>query len=80
MRTLDISIEDRSFEELDAVSRAAGLTHEEFARRATAAAVRACKTRDAAARDIAGYTAAPVGADEFAIDPADLQRTGDEAW
>jgi hypothetical protein len=80
MRTLDISIEESSFAELDAVSRAAGLTPVEFVRRAAAAAVRLHKARDAARRDQAGYAAAPVGDDEFAIDPADLQREDDEAW
>jgi hypothetical protein len=80
MRTLDIAIEDASFAELDAVSRAAGLTPAEFARRATASAVRLHKARDAARRDAAGYAAAPVGDEEFAIDPNDLERAGDEAW
>ena len=45
MRTVDISIEDASFAELDAVSRAAGLTPAEFVRPATAAAVRMHKAR-----------------------------------
>jgi hypothetical protein len=80
MRTVDISIEDASFAELDAVSRAAGLTPAEFVRRATAAAVRVHKAREAARRDADGYAAAPVSSDEFAIDPADLMRGGDEAW
>jgi hypothetical protein len=80
MRTLDISIEEGSFAELDAVAKAAGLTPSEFARRATAAAVRLHKTRQATARDIAGYAATPVGADEFAIDPKDLERADNETW
>ena len=80
MRTLDIAIEDQSFAELDSVSRAAGMTPAEFVRRAAAAAVRLHKARDAAARDQAGYAAAPVADGEFAIDPADLQRAEDETW
>ena len=80
MRTLDITIEDTSFAELDAVSRAAGLTPAEFARRATAAAVRLHRARDAAARDITGYANAPVADDEFAIDPEDLKWADDAAW
>ncbi len=80
MRTLDISIEDQSFAELDSVSRAAGMTPSEFVRRAAAAAVRLHKARDATKRDQAGYAAAPVADDEFAIDPSDLQRADDEAW
>jgi hypothetical protein len=80
MRTIDICIEDSSFAELDAVSRAAGLTPAEFARRATAAAVRIHKARDAAARDVAGYASSPVQDDEFPIDPADMERSENEAW
>jgi hypothetical protein len=80
MRTVDITIEDQSFAELDAVSRAAGLTPAEFARRATAAAVRLHKSRDAARRDISGYGAQPVQDDEFAIAEEDLARADDEAW
>jgi hypothetical protein len=80
MRIVDISIEDASFAELDAVSRASGLTPAEFARRATSAAVRLHKARDAARRDVTGYATTPVGEDEFAIDPDDLQRAEDAAW
>ena len=80
MHTVDITIEDASFAELDAVSRAAGLTPAEFVRRAAAAAVRLHKTRDAARRDTEGYAAAPVSDDEFAIDPNDLNGTDDAAW
>jgi hypothetical protein len=80
MRIVDISIEDGSFAELDAVSRASGLTPAEFARRATAAAVRLHKARDAARRDVAGYAATPVADDEFAIDPDDLLRADNAAW
>jgi mRNA-degrading endonuclease toxin of MazEF toxin-antitoxin module len=40
VRTLGITIEEASYAELDTVSRAAGLTPAEFARRAAAAAVR----------------------------------------
>jgi hypothetical protein len=80
MRTVDITIEDTSFAELDAVSRAAGLTPAEFARRATAAAVRLYKARDAARRDAEGYAASPVIDDEFAIDPEDLKRADDASW
>jgi len=79
MRTLDITIEDQSFAELDAGSRAAGLTPAEFARRATAAAVRLHKSRDASRRDISGYSANPIEDDEFAIDAEDLKRVDDEA-
>jgi len=79
MHIMDLSIEDASFAELDAVSRARGLTPAEFARRAIAAAVRLHKSRDASSRDQAGYAAAPVGNDEFAVDLDDL-RASDEAW
>ncbi len=72
MRNVDITIEDASFAELDEVSRAAGLTPAEFIRRAAASAVRLYKARDAVGRDIIGYTAAPVGEEEFAVDPDDL--------
>jgi hypothetical protein len=80
MRTVDITIEDTSFAELDAVSRAAGLTPAEFVRRATAAAVRIYKGRDATRRDVGGYSAQPVQDDEFAIAEEDLLRSDDEAW
>lgn len=80
MRTIDISIEDARFEELSAVAQSAGMTPAEFARRATAAAVKSYKARHAAARDAFGYQNKPVGDEEFAIDLADLQRAGDEAW
>lgn len=80
MRTVDITIEDASFDELDAISRAAGLTLAEFIRRAAAAAIRLYKVRDAARRDTVGYTAASVGDEEFAIDPDDLNRADDDAW
>ena len=80
MRTVDITIGDASFAELDAVARAAGLTPAEFARRATAAAVRLHKARDAARRDAQGYAAAPVTDDEFAVSPEDLNRADDSAW
>ena len=80
MRTLDIAIEDASYAELDAVAREAGLTPAEFARRATAAAVRSVKARSAARRDEAGYQCHPVAEGEFTIDPADLLRDSDEAW
>ena len=80
MRTLDIVIEDASFDELDAVSRAAGMTPAEFVRRAAAAAVRMHKARDATRRDLAGYGASPVADDEFTIDPDDLRRAGNETW
>ncbi|MBV8781011.1 MAG: hypothetical protein JO353_06405 [Phycisphaerae bacterium] len=80
MRTLDISIEDALSAELEAVSRAAGMTPAEFARRATTAAIRLHKARDAARRDLAGCSAAPVTDEEFAVDLADLERVDDEAW
>jgi len=80
MRTVDITIEESSFAELDAVSRAAGLTPAEFARRATAAAVRWHKARDAAGRDISGYAASPVRDDEFVVDPDDLKWADDATW
>lgn len=80
MRTVDITIEDASFAELDAVARAAGLSPAEFARRATAAAVRLHKARDAARRDAAGYSAAPASDDEFAVAPEDLKWADDAAW
>jgi hypothetical protein len=80
MRTVDITIEDASFAELDAISRAAGLTPAEFALRATAAAVRLHKVRNAAQRDIQGYTASPIQPDEFAFDPNDLQWADNESW
>ena len=80
MRTVDVVIEDSSFTELDAVCSATGLTPAEFIRRAAVSAVRLYKARDAARRDTAGYAAAPVGEDEFAVDPADLEGAGDSAW
>lgn len=80
MHTLDISIEDTTFAELDAVARAAGMTPTEFARKATEAAVRWHKSRDATKRDIAGYSALPPVDDEFAVDPEDLKRADDAAW
>jgi hypothetical protein len=80
MKIIDISIEDASFLELDALCRAAGITPSEFAARATAAAIRLHKARDAARRDVAGYTAIPVTVEEFAMDPKDLERLNDEAW
>ena len=80
MHKVDITIEDASFAELDAASRAAGLTPAEFVRRGTAAAVRAQKARDAARRDIEGYVAAPIASDEFAIDPQDLNWADDASW
>lgn len=80
MRTIDISIEDASYAVLDAVFRVAGLTPAEFALRATAAAIRLHKARDAARRDAAGYVAKPVTDNEFAIDPADMDRLNAPAW
>ena len=80
MRNVDILIEDASFAELDSVCRASGLTPAEFARRATAAAVRLYKARDAAKRDVVGYAAEPVGENEFAIDPNDILKADDETW
>jgi hypothetical protein len=80
MRTIDITIEEASFAELDAVSRAAGLTPAEFARRATAAAVRLHKARSATNRDAKGYAASPVIDEEFAVDPNDLKQADDAAW
>ena len=79
MRTIDITVEDATFDELDALSRAAGMTASEFARRATAAAIRSHKARDAARRDAVGYSASPVTDDEFAVDPDDLKRADDAA-
>lgn len=80
MRTVGITIEDASFAELDAVSRAAGLTPAEFVRRATAAAVHLHKSRDAARRDQSGYGSQPVRDEEFAIAPEDLARGDNETW
>lgn len=80
MRTVDITIEDASFAELDEVSRAAGLTPAEFVRRAAAAAVHLHKSRDAARRDERGYAAQPVWDDEFAIAPEDLARGDNQTW
>jgi hypothetical protein len=80
MRTVDITIEDASFAELDAVSRAAGLTPAEFVRRAAAAAVRLHRARDAAQRDQVGYANAPITDDEFAVSPEDLKWADDAAW
>lgn len=80
MRTLDITIEDASYAELDAASRAIGLTPAEFVRRAAAAAVRGHHARDAARRDAEGYAAQPVADDEFAVHPDDLSRADDAAW
>ena len=80
MRTIDFTIEDASFAELDAVSRAAGLTPAEFARRAAAAAVRLHKARDAARRDREGYVLSPVTDEEFAVGLDDLKWADDAAW
>ncbi len=80
MRVLDIRIEDTSYAELDAVARAAGLTPAEFVRRATAAAVRLHKSRDASRRDLAGYSTNPVEDPEFAVDAEDLKGPDNEAW
>jgi hypothetical protein len=78
MKTIDSSIEDASFAELDALCREAGITPSEFAARATAASMQLHKARDAARRDVAGYTTKPVTGEEFAMDPADLGRLDDE--
>lgn len=80
MRTVDITIEESSFAELDAVSRAAGMTPAEFARRATAAAVRRHKSKDASRRDADGYSTSPVADDEFTVDPEDLKWADDATW
>ena len=73
-------IEESSFAELDAVSRAAGMTPAEFARRATAAAVRRHKSNDASRRDADGYSTNPVADDEFTVDPEDLKWADDATW
>jgi len=80
MRTIDLTIEDASFAELDSVARATGLTPAEFARRATAAAVRIHRARLAAARDESGYEKSPVTPDEFAVDPQDLKWADNASW
>jgi hypothetical protein len=80
MRTLDIVIEDASFAELDWVAQQAGLTPVEFARRATAAAVRHHRARLAALRDETGYEKSPVKADEFTVDPQDLTWADNASW
>lgn len=80
MRTVDITIDDMVFDDLDAVARAAGMTPAEFARRATAAAVRSHKARRAGQRDELGYLSQPVQDEEFSVDPNDLKQIDDAAW
>lgn len=80
MRTVGITLEDATYEALDAASRDAGLTLAEFVQRAAAEAARAQRAHDSARRDVEGYAKFPLTPDEFATHPDDLKGPDDAAW